>query len=65
MLYHSVFSVIFWVPDSWKSDPDNAVLIAEKGIELLTTDQGYLGSDALRYNNDKALRYWFNFLKHK
>ncbi len=60
-----VSPVIFWAPNSWKVDSDDAVMVAEKGIELLFNDQKYIGSDALRENNEKSLKYWFDFLKHK
>ena len=60
-----VSPVIFWAPDSWKVDSDDAMEVAKKGIELLLNDQGYIGSDSLRENNEKSLKYWFDFLKHK
>ncbi len=57
--------VIFWAPILWRANSDDALDVATKGIELLTTDQKYLGADALRENNEKALKYWINFLKIK
>jgi hypothetical protein len=60
-----VSPAIFWSPDEWKVDSDNALDVARKGVELLCINQEYVGSDSLRKNNDKSLEYWFNFLKHK
>lgn len=57
-----VSPVIFWAPDSWKADPDDALDVARIGVKLLTENQKYIGADALRFNNDKSLEFWMNFL---
>jgi len=60
-----VSPVIFWAPKSWMADADDALDVATTGIKLLTSNQRYLGADALRENNEGALKYWFNFLRKK
>jgi hypothetical protein len=57
-----VSPVIFWAPESWMADADDALQVAATGIKLLTSDQKYLGADALCENNEKSLKCWFNFL---
>jgi len=60
-----VSPVIFWAPDFWKVDSDDAMEIALKGMDLLNDDHGCAASDALRLNNDISLSFWFEFLKRK
>ncbi len=60
-----VSPVIYWAPDSWKTDIDDTLKAAKVGIKLLTTDQKYVGSDSLMFHNVKSLKYWVEFLKKK
>lgn len=60
-----VSPVIFWAPKTWMADADDALDVAAKGIKLLTNNQRYYGSDALRKNNEIAFDYWVNFLLSK
>lgn len=59
-----VSSAISWAPDSWKADTDDAVDVAERGIELLY-DPGAraAGVKALRKHNAFGLAHWFEFLE--
>ena len=59
-----VSPVIFWAPKSWMADSDDSLDVAATGIKLLTSDQKYLGADALRENNEKSLKYWLDFLSY-
>jgi glycosyltransferase involved in cell wall biosynthesis len=58
-----VSPVIFWAPDSWKANPDDAIEVAKVGIQLLTQNQHCLGYDALNEHNEKSLKYWLKFLQ--
>jgi len=58
-----VSPVIFWAPESWMANPDDSLEVAEVGVRLLMEDQKHIGSDALINNNNKALKYWIDFLK--
>ena len=57
-----VSPVIHWAPASWKADPDSAVEVAEVGVELLNTAQGYRGYNALSKHNERGLQKWMEFL---
>jgi hypothetical protein len=57
-----VSPVIYWAPDSWKADPDNAVNVAKVGIRLLTSDQHHLGLHALNSHNKYAFKDWKKWL---
>lgn len=59
-----VSPVIFWAPDSWKANPDDAIDVANVGVRLLTEDQETIGSDALIEHNHQSLHHWTEFLKH-
>jgi hypothetical protein len=58
-----VSPVIWWVPDDWKANPDDAVDVARVGINLLTQDQGHKGADALLHHDKVSLENWLNFLQ--
>lgn len=60
-----VSPVIYWAPDSWKADPDDAINVAEVGIRLLTTNQHHIGSDTLLEHDERSIKYWIDFLKNK
>jgi hypothetical protein len=57
-----VSPVIFWAPDLWKADADNAIDVAKVGIDLLINPKDYIGSDALLKHNQDSLKYWLQFL---
>lgn len=57
-----VSPVIHWAPAGWKADPDNAVEVAEVGVELLNSSQGYRGYNALTKHNERGLQKWTEFL---
>lgn len=57
-----VSPVIWWTPDSWKANPDDAMDVATKTIELVTERQNYVGYKALRIHNNKSLKHWIQFL---
>lgn len=58
-----VSPAIFWCPEDWKAEPDDAMDVAEVGIHLLTRkkqlDDGII---ALRAHNKKSLVIWKDFL---
>lgn len=58
-----VSPAIYWCPDSWKADPDDATEVGHVGIKLLTHHherrKGYI---ALQEHNRKSLAYWLDFL---
>ncbi len=60
-----VSPVITWAPDSWKADPDDALDIAEKAIDILSDTIGLnanLGMDALAKHDKIGLVQWFRYL---
>lgn len=58
-----VSPAIYWAPKQWHADPDNAVEVAEVGIELLKGDERKRGYYALRAHNAASLHYWMEFLE--
>lgn len=56
---------IYWAPRQWKSDPDNAMNVARRGIRLLRNDQGFRGADALLRHDKDSLQYWLGFLRNR
>jgi len=58
-----VSPVIYWAPDSWKADPDDALDVAKVGIKLLTHNQKYVGSNALKQHNEKSIKHWLAYLE--
>lgn len=57
-----VSHAVRWAPHQWKADADDAVAVADKGVELLLNDQGSRGSAALIEHNARAFGYWQQFL---
>lgn len=58
-----VSSAIYWAPESWKVDSDNALLIAHKGVELLTDARvRNEGVECLLSHNEHSVSYWKEFL---
>jgi hypothetical protein len=61
-----VSSAIYWAPDSWKADADDAVEISEVGINLLLRDDAAIqGTKALIKHNKRSIEKWFHFLYGK
>lgn len=58
-----VSPVIYWAPDSWKADPDDALDVTRVGIELLLNKQKFIGSNALLSHNEKSIKYWLSYLE--
>jgi hypothetical protein len=58
-----VSPVIWWVPDEWKANPDDAVDVARVGLNILQNDQGYKGADALLHHDKVSFENWKNFLQ--
>jgi glycosyltransferase involved in cell wall biosynthesis len=56
-----VSEAITWAPDSWKADSDDALDIAQVGLNLLTKN-AEAGFKALKKHNAYALPYWFEYL---
>jgi hypothetical protein len=56
-----VSPAIYWAPDSWKADPDDAMDIAQVGLRLLGKS-GDEGARALCKHNRASLRHWLKFL---
>jgi glycosyltransferase involved in cell wall biosynthesis len=54
---------IYWAPEQWMADPDDALDVARVGIDLLTQDQKHLGADALLRHDKHSLKYWLAFLR--
>jgi hypothetical protein len=54
--------VIYWAPESWKANPDDAMEVAARGLQLLARNQGTIGSDSLIKHNLRSLRHWSDFL---
>jgi hypothetical protein len=58
-----VSEAIFWVPDSWKSNADSAVDIANVGIKLLNDKSVNLdGWKALNNYNKKSEKQWLTWI---
>lgn len=59
-----VSPAIYWAPDSWKAEPDNAMDIAKTGMILLRHRPFHrnLGLKALRRHNDDSIGYWLDYL---
>lgn len=57
-----VSPAIYWLPDNWKADNDDAIEIAEVGINLLKkgADEGI---QALNNHNTQSLELWKKFLR--
>ena len=52
---------IYWLPESWRADSDDAIEIAEVGIRLLNEGPKE-GMRALRLHNERSLVDWKRFL---
>lgn len=58
-----VSPAIYWAPESWKAEPDDAVEVGEVGIQLLTRKRHQDdGIRALIEHNKVAWRIWKDFL---
>lgn len=56
-------TAIYWVPDSWKADSDDALSVAKVGVKLLTHMRlRKEGLQALKKYNKKALKCWREYL---
>lgn len=56
-------TAIYWVPDSWKADSDDALSVARVGVRLLTHMRlRKEGIVALKKYNKKALKCWRSYL---
>ena len=56
--------VVYWGPNEWKADPDDAICVANIGINLLKTNQEYIGYNALNKHNRKSIKNWIKFLEN-
>jgi hypothetical protein len=58
-----VGTAIYWAPNAWKADSDDALSVSTVAINLLYSDklrrEGY---PALQKHNHSSLKYWFNFV---
>ena len=58
-----VTNAITWVPDYWKAIADNALSVAEIGINLLNnTSSGIDGYNSLKVYVYKAIKVWLEYL---
>lgn len=58
-----VSPAIYWVPEYWKAEPDDADNIARTGMHLITYSQSALdGLTAIQAHNEKSLEQWIKFL---
>jgi len=57
-----VSSAIYWAPEAWKADSDDATEIAQVGLKLLNGWHADDGVKALAKHNEIGFRYWLRFL---
>ena len=59
-----VSSAIYWAPDAWKADVDDANQIEEIGLKLLESHSQRLeGIKALKKHNVDSVNHWREYLK--
>lgn len=58
-----VSPAIYWAPEDWKAEPDDANDIADVGLRLLKVNSASDGFDALTRHNQASLKLWFDFLQ--
>lgn len=57
-----VSSAVRWAPESWKADSDDAVNVAQTGLELLFSPEPFAGIKSLTESNSRGILQWFRFL---
>lgn len=58
-----VSPAIYWAPERWKAEPDDAQDVASTGVYLLTRKRNLEdGIEALREHNRHSWKFWENFL---
>lgn len=58
-----VSPAIYWAPEAWMADPDDALDVASVGIKLLSDPNlRSEGKKHLNHHNKKSLKYWEKFL---
>lgn len=61
-----VSEAIYWAPNSWKAEVDDALDIARVGLKLLKDPTAAIdGFDALKQHDRNSLKYWMKFLDNK
>ena len=56
--------VIYWGPEEWMANPDDALDVANVGISLLNDTREYVGYDALHAHNTKSINKWLEYFEH-